>query len=204
MNRRLLRRQEPCPDADTAGTKGQRRDETGSVDETTGRDDRNRIDPPHDLRHQHRCRDLAAVATGLATLRDDHIGTELRCLFGLLDRRHLHRHLAAGVMTASNEISGIARGERDHRHGGVKGHGKGFLVQIWRQVVDRKRPIGPLADLLDAVGQCRNRPSPGTDASKPTRIRHRHHQRRRRVNAHASLDDRDVDPQHIAQFRPQT
>ena len=65
------------------------------------------------MRHQCHRADGAAVAAGLAALRDNHIDSVLGCLDRLSDRRDLHHDERPDIVGLADQIARISKREGD-------------------------------------------------------------------------------------------
>ena len=89
--------------------------------------------------------DEAAVPSGLAALRDDHVDLPADGQRGLVDVHHLLDPADPGLVRPGHEIAGVAQVEGDGGRPRGEGGREGVLVERADLVVDRERTVRPLA-----------------------------------------------------------
>jgi hypothetical protein len=94
--------------------KHQCRRNAASIKYSACRDDRNGRDRVNDLRNKSHGAYNAAVAAGLAALRDNYVSTALGCFNCLFDRGDLNHHFRSDVMGLLHKIARVTKGERYH------------------------------------------------------------------------------------------
>ncbi len=194
---------EPRAEIDPDRAQHQRRRDAAPVEDAPGGDDRDWRHGVDDLRHECHRADLAAIAAGLAALRDDDVDASLGRLHRLRHRRDLQHHERPDVVGLPHQIPRVAEREGDHSRACLKRVAKCLGVQCLRNVVDRKRPACQLPHRVDVALDGGAGSEQRSHAPQAAFVRHRSRELRRRAGAHGRQDDRHLDAKQVAERRLQ-
>jgi hypothetical protein len=103
-----------------------------------------------DLRYERQGADIAAIASRIAALRDDHIDAALGSVHCLRNRRDLQHHARADIMGLPHQIARIAEREGDHCRPSRQRLAKHLGVQRLRNVIDCIRFVRETSRRLNA------------------------------------------------------
>ena len=111
--------------------KHQCRRNAASIKYSACRDDRNGRDRVNDLRNKSQGAYNAAVAAGLAALRDNYVSTALGCFNCLFDCGYLNHHFRSDVMGLLHKIARVTQGRTISLTAAMQGYGGTLPRLTW-------------------------------------------------------------------------
>ena len=204
MRARFTRCKKTCAHHGCLRTQSERRHQPAPITDASRRNDRRRCDRIDHARHQYESRHLACnVTTGFNALRNDYINSRTGGGYCVCDRADLMKNLSARCMDTLHVGRWIAPEERKHGDMFFKTDRNEILAWKMQNEIDAKRLLSEFANTLKLAAKQRRRAKLSLENSKSARVSNCCNQLRAcEIRTHWRSDDRILNSQRFAQFRP--